>query len=272
MKWPTKAERKEFLTREQKRLSENDYHLNNLTKDDIESFADMAVGRSIADLVNILNLAIGRAAENDEQVTLSLLVTCYEETLYGEIHYYNREHLKITAIHEAGHAFVGFVCDAGKNSRFMPEYATIISRGGYVGMVRRKIDETLTGYSKSELLQLIRITLAGRAAEMVFAKSADEGLTTGAKEDISAATAVARGLLSSYGMEREFFAAIPTEIMLQSPLADRYYSKLNEILSRELDATVEIIKKNRKKVEKLANALFDRSRLDAKEIKELLQS
>ncbi|MCR5280065.1 MAG: AAA family ATPase [Lachnospiraceae bacterium] len=271
MKWPTKAERKEFLAREQKKLSGNDYHLNNLTKDDMESFADLTAGRSLAELGNILNLAIGRAAENDEQVTLSLLVTCFEETLYGEVHNYSPEHLKITAIHEAGHAFLGFVCDAGKNSRFMPEYATIISRGGYVGMVRRKIDDTLTGYSKSELLQLIRIMLAGRAAEMVFAKSEDEGLTTGAVEDIKSATDVARGLLSYYGMESEFFAAVPADMMMQSPLAERYYGKLNEILSRELDATVEIIKENRKKVEKLANALFDRSRLDTKEMKELLK-
>ncbi len=58
MKWPTKAERKEFIDREQKKLSGKDYHLNNLTKDDIEYFADLAAGRSLADLGNILNLAI----------------------------------------------------------------------------------------------------------------------------------------------------------------------------------------------------------------------
>ncbi len=191
--------------------------------------------------------------------------------MYSEVHNYSREHLKITAIHEAGHAFLGFVCDAGKDSRFMPEYATIISRGGYVGMVRRKIDDTLTGYSKSELLQLMRIMLAGRAAEMVFAKSGDEGLTTGAVEDIQSATYVAQCLLSHYGMEKDFFAAVPPEIMMKSSLADRYYSKLNEILSRELDATIEIIKENRKKVEKIAKALFDRSRLDTKEMKKLLE-
>ena len=165
---------------------------------------------------------------------------------------------------------MGFYCDEGANSRFLPEYATIIARGGYLGMVRQKSDETRVGYSKNELLKLIRIKLAGRAAEIVFSENREEGLTTGASNDLESATDIVGELLCSYGMEEDFMATLPLEMMMKSPVAALYYEKLNSILKREMEITEKIISENKEKIEALADALLDRSRLDTEEMREII--
>ena len=137
-------------------------------------------------------------------------------------------------------------------------------------MVRQKSDEDYSGYSKDELLALIRIKLAGRAAALVFAKDSSEGLTTGASNDLQSATYIVAAILSNYGMEEGFLAALPVEMMMKSSLASSYYEKLNSILKRELDETVRIITENKAKVKALADALIDRSRLDTEEMKTII--
>ena len=137
-------------------------------------------------------------------------------------------------------------------------------------MVRQQNDESHSGYSKSELLKLIRIKLAGRAAELEFAENEDEGLTTGASNDLEHATDIAADLLSAYGMEEGFMATLPKDVMLQSDLAKEYYEKLNSILNREMELTRQIIHDNLDKVEALADALLDRSRLDMDEMREII--
>ncbi len=170
MRWPNRNERIAFLKKKKDELKGLEYSLDLLTDQDIEYLADVTAGTSLSELTNVLNVASGRAAELNEKITRDLIITCFEEYVYGEKRDYSPEHVWITAIHEAGHAFMGFFCDNFEPGRFTPEYATIISRGGYLGLVRHKSDETRVGYSKDELIKLIRIKLAGRAAEMVFAK------------------------------------------------------------------------------------------------------
>jgi ATP-dependent Zn protease len=60
------------------------------------------------------------------------------------------------------------------------------------------------------------------------------------------------------------------EMIMKSPLAEKYVDKLNEIMKRELDITIDIISRNKDKVGRLADALIDRSRLDTDEMKEIL--
>ncbi|MBR1855012.1 MAG: AAA family ATPase [Lachnospiraceae bacterium] len=270
MKWPDRKERIAFLEMKKEEQKHRQYNFNLLSQEDIRDFADLTAGYSLSEIQNVLELAIGRAAERDEKITIDLLTTCFEEFVYGEEHNYAKEQIRNTAIHEAGHAFMGFYCDGETGGRFVPEYATIISRGGFLGMVRQKNDESRTGYSKRELLKLIRIKLAGRAAEIVFANEAEEGLTTGASNDLESATDIAAEIVSRFGMEEGFLAVLPMEMMMNSSLAPQYYAKLNSIMQRELDATIAIIRENRSKVEALADALLDRSRLDTEEMRKII--
>ena len=271
MKWPDRKDRIKFMEIKKEELKDRQYNFNLLTDADIEDFADLTAGTSLSEIQNVLELAIGRAAERDEKLMLDLLTTCFEEFVYGEERKYAKEQIRNTAIHEAGHAFMGFYCDEGAGSRFAPEYATIIARGGYLGMVRQKTDESRAGYSKNELLKLIRIKLAGRAAEIVFADKEEDGLTTGASNDLESATDIAAEIISSFGMEDGFLAALPMEMMMKSAMAPQYYAKLNSIIQREMDATITVIRENKDKVEALADALLDRSRLDTDEMKKIIQ-
>ena len=271
MKWPDRKERIAFVKMIRKRQADKQYNFNLLTDADIADFADLTAGHSLAQLDTVLQQVTGRAAESDEQPTKAMLFNCFEEFVYGEEHEYSKDHIRRTAIHEAGHAFMGFYCDEKSNGRFAPEYATIIARGGYLGLVRQQIDETRTGYSKEELLKLIRIKLAGRAAEMEFTLHEEEGLTTGASNDLETATDIVDDMLRSYGMEEGFLATLPRDVILHSDLAKEYYETLNRILKRELSETRKIIRENRKKVQALADALLDRSRLDMDEMKKIIE-
>ncbi len=270
MKMPSRKDRVAFMEQRKSDLHGRTYNLDGLTSRDIGSFADLTAGNSLAEMENVLILGISRAAENGEPVTIELLTTCFEETIYGEAKKYSPDHIMTTALHEAGHAFLGFECNDGKSNRFIPEYATIIARGGYLGLVRQKVDETLAGYSKQELIKLMRIKLAGRASEIVFEAEPDGGLTTGASNDLEYATIIAENIICHFGMEEGFLPTLSMDMIMKSPLAEKYVDKLNEIMKRELDITIDIIAKNKSKVKKLADALIDRSRLDTDEMKEIL--
>ena len=270
MKMPSRKDRAAFIEQKKKDLHGRTYNLDLLSSGDIAAFADLTAGKSLAELDNVFVFAIGRAAERGEKLTLQLLAGCFEETIYGEEKKYDPAHIRTTALHEAGHAFVGFACNDGTNNRFIPEYATIIARGGYLGLVRQKIDESLAGYSRPELIKLMRINLAGRASEMVFASKEEEGLTTGASNDLEVATIIAENILCRFGMEEGFLPSLSMDMIMRSPLAEKYVNRINEMMKRELDYTVALIKDNKDKVRKLAKALVDRSRLDTEEMKQIL--
>ena len=268
---PSRQNRIEFIVKIKRSLAGKEYNLDNLTDQDIEEFAGAANGTSLAELSNIINIAISRAAENGEQVTKDALHTCFEEYIYGEKHEYALDHVWKTAVHEAGHAFVSFYCDGFAPGRFTPEYATIIARGSYLGVVHTVSDESHSGYSRDELIKLIRIKLAGRAAEIVF-EGETNGLTTGASNDLNAATGIVSRILSMYGMEDGFMASFDPKEMMNSPMAHEYYSRLNDILRRELDETISIIKQNKAKVSDLAVALCEYSKLDTNKMLEIINA
>ena len=273
MRWPNREERFQFLKKQQNELAEKQFNLNNLTDEELMDFSDLTAGWSLAEILNALELAVGRAAERGIEITLELLNTCFEETVYGEEHKYARESIYNTAVHESGHAFMSFFCDDFKAGKFTPEYATIIARGGYLGLVRSKEDESITGYTRADMISYIRIKLAGRAAEMVFAKDEEDGITSGASNDLQSATLIALRMVGEFGMSPDGskLFSLPTDYLLKSQvMMDKYYDKVNMILLEELEYTKDVIRKNKAKVEALAKALMDRSRLDTDDMAEIL--
>ncbi len=266
MRWPNKAERLEFLKLQKQRMKDFTVNMNRLSEKALNEFAIQTAGHSIAEIENALTIAIGRAAEKETNLTLEMLKGCFDEMIYGEVKKVSKDHLRMTALHEAGHAYVSFI----SGERFTPESATIIARGGFLGMVKQIEDEEAKGYMREELLARIRILLAGRAAEMEFSASPQDGLTTGASNDLERATMLAEALITRYGMEEGFLPVLSMEMMLRSPLAEKYHTRLNEILTEQLEKTREIIRSDRKKVENLANALLDRSMLNTEEMKAII--
>jgi cell division protease FtsH len=99
-----------------------------------------------------------------------------------------------TAYHEAGHAIVGLTlpkCD--------PVYkATIIPRGGALGMVVSLPEMDRLQMHKDEAKQRIAMTMAGKAAEII--KYGEEGVSSGPVGDIQQASSLARAMVMRWGM------------------------------------------------------------------------
>jgi cell division protease FtsH len=105
-----------------------------------------------------------------------------------------QEQKEHTASHEAGHAIVGMAlpkCD--------PVYkATIIPRGGALGMVVSLPEIDRLNWHKDECKQKIAMTMAGKAAEII--KWGEEGVSNGPSGDIQQASGLARAMVLRWGM------------------------------------------------------------------------
>ena len=110
-----------------------------------------------------------------------------------------------TAYHEAGHAVVGLelpMCD--------PVYkATIIPRGGALGMVMSLPEMDKLQMFKDEAEQRIAMTMAGKAAEII--KYGAESVSSGPVGDIMQASQLARAMVMRYGMDEALGHAVYEE-------------------------------------------------------------
>lgn len=271
---PDKEERIKYLEMRIEAIRDGEYNFNALSRDEIEQFAVQTAGYSIGDIENVIDTTISTAVdERMRSITLELMIRCFEESMYGEKLKVDKSYIRSVAIHEIGHAYLSFL----GGERFTPQYATVVARANYLGMVSTIPEEVARGLPKADILRRIRICLAGRAAEQVCLGE-EEGMEAGADNDLMKATHYTALLIGLFGMEEGFLPVIslrgdvhPMEQMMNSPLAEKYYAKINEILTREMETTKELIRRNRKNIENAADALLEKSRLNTKELRRLLK-
>ncbi len=192
------------------------------------------------------------------------LLTALEEYNYGEKKEHTPEYYRSVAIHETGHAYLSYI------SGDKPSYITIESRGNFGGYMQHSNQEEVPNYTKEELLARIRSALAGRAAEIVFFGE-KEALNTGASSDLEHATNLAFRILCSYGMEDQQLVVLSREEVLKSELASEYVKQVNEILSREMKNTIEIITEAKEKIRSIADVLVKENRLTGKQFEALME-
>ncbi|MCL2343850.1 MAG: AAA family ATPase, partial [Firmicutes bacterium] len=163
----------------------------------LNSIAKGTPGFSGADLENLLNeaalLAVRRGrkfivAVDIEEAILKVLAGPEKKSKVM-----SEKARKLAAYHEAGHAVSG---------KYLPHtdpvhYITIIPRGPTGGMTVYRPQEDLENFnSKSEMFERIVSSLGGRVAERIFL----DDISTGASHDIQQATALARAMVTRYGM------------------------------------------------------------------------
>ncbi|MCR5012751.1 MAG: AAA family ATPase [Lachnospiraceae bacterium] len=273
---PNEDERLKYLQLYKDKLSDKAINMNEIGEEDLNELSRLTAGHSLAEIENAIQIAQGRAAELDDDPILSkeLIRDAFEEAVYGEKIENSEEHIKTTAYHEAGHAFMAFQME----ERFWPEYATLVGRGNFLGAVSHREDKG-HGMTKAQLLGKIRVSLAGRAAEIVF-NGAAMGLSTGAGGDLESATWYTKQIICTFGMEDGFLMSISMrrrvaedsewDAILKGPMAEKYITKINEILTNELQETIDCITKNKGMVQELGDQLLKRSRLSMEEMKEIL--
>ncbi|MEK7650665.1 MAG: ATP-dependent zinc metalloprotease FtsH [Patescibacteria group bacterium] len=162
----------------------------------LRAIAERTPGFSGADLANLMNEgAILAARESRTEITQYDLIRSVEKVMLGperKSHILSVKEKKITAYHEMGHALVASVLPHADPVHKV----SIISRGHAAGYTLKLPFEDKKLQSRQEFLDDIAVSLAGYAAEnLIFGD-----ITTGASNDISVSTALARNMVTKYGM------------------------------------------------------------------------
>lgn len=158
--------------------------------------AERTPGFSGADLANLMNEgAILAAREGRKEITQYDLIRSIEKVMLGperRSHVLNKKEKEITAYHEAGHALIASVLEYADPVHKV----SIISRGRAAGYTLKLPLEDRKMQSRKEFLDDIAVSLGGYIAEkMVF-----DDITTGASNDLQVLTALARNMVTRYGM------------------------------------------------------------------------
>jgi cell division protease FtsH len=170
-----------------------------LSKDvDLLVIARGTPGFSGADLANLINeAALFAARYGDKKVDQNHMDLAKDKIMMGperKSMIMTDDQKKIIAYHEAGHAIVG---------RLMPEHdpvykVTIIPRGRSLGVTMFLPEEDKYMQSRQYLYSRIAALFGGRIAEEII--NGKDGITTGASNDIEAATAIATNMVTKWGL------------------------------------------------------------------------
>lgn len=245
---------------------------------DLDRVAKKTIGYSGADLENLLNEAAIAAAKDDrKEIVYNDIAEAYLKVRLGRQRKSSRteEDLKRVAYHEAGHAVV-----AKLTAETDPvDKISILSRGASGGVTVYVPEDDRTMITKERLIGMIKSAVAGRAAEEVFLGN----ITTGASNDISQATQVARAIVQRYGMS-ERLGFVQYGDPEESAAMGYQYGGLkdhSDHTSRLIDEEVKdiiddaqshakkVLKDNREIVEKLVGLLLDKEEVDRDEFESL---
>lgn len=244
----------------------------------LKEVARGTTGFSGADLENLLNEAALHAVRvGHKAVEQSDLDEARDKILMGpkKNRKMRQQDIKLTAYHEAGHAFVSVMYSDIVDPIHK---ATIVPRGRALGMVQHLPIDDKVSMTIAEVRANLSVNLAGRASEEVFF-GADK-ITTGAESDIEHATRLARYAITTAGLSPKLgLAAIKqvttfgTRVPLESAseqTAQMVDSEIRAWLDKAYADAVKLLTKNKKTVEKLAEELLKRETLTGDEIKEIV--
>ncbi|MEZ5314874.1 MAG: ATP-dependent zinc metalloprotease FtsH [Chlamydiales bacterium] len=163
---------------------------------DLLTVARSTPGAAGADLENLLNEAALLAARKGRSAITGIDVAeARDKVLYGK----ERRSLELdenekrtTAYHESGHTIVGFLVEHSDPV----EKVTIIPRGLSLGATHFLPEKNRLSYWRKELLDQLAVLMGGRVAEEVFLGD----ISSGAQQDISQATRLARSMVCEWGM------------------------------------------------------------------------
>lgn len=244
----------------------------------LQDIARGTTGFSGADLENLLNEAALHAVRNGrDKITPDDIEEARDKIIMGprKIRKMRPEDIKLTAYHEAGHAFVSMMYEDISDP---VHKATIIPRGRALGMVQHLPIDDKVSMTLAEVRANLSIALAGRCAEEIFF-GADK-ITTGAESDIAMATRLARYSITTAGLSKRVGLPAINQVGtfgVRGAL-ENASEKTAELVDAEIrdwldaahaDATKHLTK-NKKTVEKLANELLNRETLTGAEIREIV--
>jgi cell division protease FtsH len=237
-------------------------------------------GFSGADLANLVNeAALFAARRNGRLVDMSDFEKAKDKIIMGAERrsiVMPEEERRNTAYHESGHAVV---------ARMMPKTdpvhkVTIIPRGRALGVTMQLPEGDRYSMDKERLLSTIAVLFGGRIAEELFMNQ----MTTGASNDFERATAIARDIVTRYGMTTELgpmvYAENEGEVFLGRSVTKTTHmseatmqkvdGEIRRIIDEQYKVARNILENNRDKVEAMTKALLEWETIDSDQIEDII--
>jgi cell division protease FtsH len=238
-------------------------------------------GMSGADLANLVNeAALFAARKNKRLVDMEDFERAKDKILMGAERrsmVMPEEERRNTAYHESGHAVV---------AKLMPKTdpvhkVTIIPRGRALGVTMQLPEQDRYSMDRDRLLSTIAVLFGGRIAEEIFMNQ----MTTGASNDFERATAIARSMVTQWGMSEEMGTMVYGEnegevflgrsITTHKNVSESTLQKVDEEIRKIIDQQFALAKKlildNREKVEVMAKTLLEWETIDADQINDIME-
>ena len=242
---------------------------------DLERIASSIPGSTGADIALLVNEAALAAARHDHtKVEQSDFTESIEKILLGAERQIvmTDEDRKRTAYHESGHALVGMLTPGADPVRKI----SIIPRGQALGVTLSTPETDRYNLRLEEVLAQIKVALGGRAAEKVIF----DDLSTGAESDIQNLTQVARGMVGRWGMSdaigpiavtdgRQNGPLLPGVSPASEPTQELVDQEVRRIVDESEHEVVDLLTRERDRLESLATALLERETLDQPEAYEV---
>ena len=246
---------------------------------DLRLIARGTPGFSGADLANLVNEAALMAARIGRSViTMIDFENAKDKVMMGSERrsmVLTQEQKEKTAYHEAGHAVVGLAlpqCD--------PVYkATIIPRGGALGMVVSLPEIDRLNWHKSECEEKLAMTMAGKAAEII--KYGSDNVSNGPAGDIQQASGLARAMVLRWGMSdkvgnidyteaHEGYQGNTAGFSVSANTKELIEDEVKKFIQQGYDTAFKILTKKKKEWERLAAGLLEYETLTGEEIKKVM--
>ncbi len=256
-------------------------HAKHVNLGDDVNFEEIALATSGAvgsDLANMINEAAILAVKNGRNyVNQADLFESVEVVIAGKEkkdRVMNEKEKKMVSYHEVGHALVAAL---QKNSEPVQKITIVPRTMGSLGYVMQTPEEERYLETKAELETELVTLLAGRASEELFFES----VSTGASNDIEKATALAKSMVTRFGMSEEFglmgLASVENQYLdgrTYLNCSDQTSARVDTVVKRMLDEAYikakELLDGNRDAMERIAAFLLEKETITGKEFMKLL--
>jgi cell division protease FtsH len=248
---------------------------------DLRIIARGTPGFSGADLANLVNEAALMAARVGRRfVTMTDFENAKDKVMMGAERrsmVLTDDQKEKTAYHEAGHAIVGLAlpkCD--------PVYkATIIPRGGALGMVVSLPEIDRLNWHKSECEQKLAMTMAGKAAEII--KYGPDNVSNGPAGDIQQASGLARAMVLRWGMSDKvgnvdyeqahegYMGNGAGGFSISAHTKELIEDEVKRMIDEAYQTAYDILKEREEEWERLAQGLLEYETLTGEEIERVIR-
>ena len=247
---------------------------------DLDALALATAGLVGSDLANMINEAAINAVKNGRKfVNQSDLFDAFELVAVGGKEKKDRimseKERKIVAYHEVGHAMVTAL---QKNTEPVQKITIVPRTMGALGYTLQTPEEEKFLQTKDELLAKITTYMAGRAAEMLVFNSA----TSGAANDIEHATAIARAMVTQYGMSEKFgmmcLATVDNQyldnragLICGEDTAAQIDGEVLGIINHAYEEAMRLLTENREVLDKISDYLYEHETITGKEFMKIFR-